>query len=137
MKAKDIMHAGAATIGEHETLTAAAKYMRDMGVGALPIVGDDHQLKGMLTDRDIVMKGVAAGRDPDSTTAGELAEGRTYHVGAEASVEQVLAVMEEHQIRRLLVVDEHHLLGIISEADIARHLPEHEIVPFVKAICAP
>ena len=45
--------------------------------------------------------------------------------------------MEEHQIRRLPVVDQHHLLGIISEADIARHLPEDEIAPFVKAICAP
>lgn len=137
MRAKDIMHPGAATIGEHETLTAAAKYMRDMGVGALPIVGEDRQLRGMLTDRDIVLKGVAAGRDLDSATAGALAQGRTYHVGAEASVEQVLAVMDQHQIRRLPVVDQHHLLGIISEADIARHLPEDEIAPFVKAICAP
>ena len=49
----------------------------------------------------------------------------------------MLNVMEEHQVRRLPVIDNHRLVGIVSEADIARHLPEHAIVQFVKAICSP
>ena len=135
--AKDIMQHGVACVGEHETLAATAQRMRDLGVGALPVWGDDDRLHGMVTDRDIVIKGIAAGHDPNTTTAGELAQGRVYHVGGEASIEQMLSVMEEHQIRRLPVIDNHRLVGIVSEADIARHLPKHAVAEFVKAICAP
>jgi CBS domain-containing protein len=135
--AKDIMHTGATCVGEHETLAVAARHMRDLGVGALPICGDDNRLHGMITDRDIVIKCLAAGNDPNATTAGELAQGSTYHVDADASIEEMLNVMEEHQVRRLPVIDNHRLVGIVSEADLARHLPEHAITQFVKAICAP
>ncbi|AGZ52153.1 CBS domain-containing protein [Mycobacterium kansasii] len=134
--AKDIMHIGATCIGEHETLAAAARHMRDLGVGALPICGDDDRLHGMITDRDIVTKCIAAGHDPNTMTASELAQGSTYHVEADASIEGMLNVMEEHQVRRLPVIEDHRLVGIVSEADIARHLPEHAIAQFVKAICA-
>ncbi len=134
--ARDIMHAGATCIGEHETLAVAAQHMRDLGVGALPICGDDDRLHGMITDRDIVIKCIAAGRDPNTVTAEELAQGAPYHADAEASIEHMLTVMEEHQVRRLPVIDNHRLIGIVSEADIARHLPEHAIAEFVKAICA-
>jgi len=134
--AREIMHARATCVGEHETLTAAAEHMRDLGVGALPICGDDDRLHGMITDRDIVIKCIASGRDPNAVTAGELAQGNTYRVDAGASIEEMLNVMEEHQIRRLPVIDNHRLVGIVSEADIARHLPEHAIAQFVKAICA-
>src|SRR6476660_10127319 len=85
--ARDIMRTGATCVREHETLTAAAQHMRDLGVGALPIFGDDDRLTGMITDRDIVIKCIAAGHDPNTTTAGELAQGSTYHVGAGASIE--------------------------------------------------
>jgi len=135
--AGEIMHAGASCIGEHESLTAAAQRMREIGVGALPICGDDDRLHGMITDRDIVIKCVAAGDDPDQVTAGQLAQGVTYHVDAAASIEHMLKVMEEHQVRRLPVLDSNHrLVGMVSEADIARHLPEHAIAHFVRAICA-
>jgi CBS domain-containing protein len=90
----------------------------------------------MITDRDIVIKCIAAGRDPNTVTAGELAQGTPYHVDAGASVEEMLNVMEEHQVRRLPVIDNHRLVGIVSEADIARHLPEYAIAEFVKAICS-
>ena len=135
--AAEIMHTGATCVREHETLTAAAMHMRDLGVGALPICGDDDRLHGMITDRDIVIKCVAAGRDPDTTTAGELAQGSVYHVEAGASIEEMLNVMEEHQVRRLPVIDNHRLVGIVSEADIARRLPEHAVAEFVKRICSP
>ncbi len=134
--AREIMHIGATCVGEHETVTAAARQMRDLGVGALPICGDDDRLHGMITDRDIVIKCIAAEHDPNTVLVSELAQGSAYHVDADASIEQMLTVMEEHQVRRLPVIDNHRLIGIVSEADIARHLPEHAIAQFVKAICA-
>ncbi|MDH6194016.1 CBS domain-containing protein [Mycobacterium frederiksbergense] len=135
--AREIMHAGTTCIGEHESLTSAALLMRDLGVGALPICGDDDRLHGVITDRDIVIKCIAAGNDPSSTTAGELAGGTPYHVGADANIQEMLMMMEEYQVRRLPVIENHRLVGIVSEADIARNLPDHEIAQFVKAICSP
>ncbi|HTZ13586.1 MAG TPA: CBS domain-containing protein [Mycobacterium sp.] len=134
--ARHIMHTGAKCVAAHETLTTTAPHMRDLGVGALPICGDDDQLHRMITDRDIVTKCIAGGHDPNAVTAGELAQGSTHHVDAGASIQEVLNVMEEHQIRRLPVIEGHRLVGMVSEADVARHLPEHAIVQFVKAICA-
>lgn len=135
--ARDIMNAGVTCVGEHETLTAAAQHMREHNIGALPICGDDDRLHGMLTDRDIVVKGLAEGLDPNTTTAGELARNSVYFVDVNASIPDMLNTMEEHQVRRLPVIEGHRLVGIVTEADIARHLPEHAIVQFVKAICAP
>jgi CBS domain-containing protein len=100
------------------------------------ICGDDDRLHGMITDRDIVVKCLAAGDDPSAVTAGELAQGNTYHVDATASVEEMLNMMEAHQVRRLPVMNNHRLVGIVTEADIARHLPEQAIVEFLRAICS-
>lgn len=131
------MHADAMCVADYESLETAARRMRDLGIGALPICGEDDRLHGMLTDRDIVIKCIAAGTDPRTVTAGELAQGATYYVETTASVEHMLAVMEQHQVRRLPVLDrKHHLVGIVSEADIARHLPAHATAQFVKAVCA-
>jgi CBS domain-containing protein len=134
--ARDIMHAGAECVGEHQTLQHAAQRMRDLGVGALPICGDDDRLHGIITDRDIVTKVIATGLDPASTTAGELAQGTPVTIDAQADVTQVLNSMEEHKIRRLPVIENHRLVGMISEADLARHLPEESVGQFVEAICA-
>jgi CBS domain-containing protein len=135
--AAEVMHSGVTCIGQHDTLVTAAQRMRELGVGALPICGDDNRLHGMLTDRDIVVKCIAAKSDPFTMTAGELAQETIHHVGSSASIQQMLDIMEQHQVRRLPVVDgNHRVVGIVSEADIARHLPEHSIAQFVKAICA-
>lgn len=100
--------------------------------------GDDDRLHGMITDRDIVIKCLATGTDATTTTAGELAQGSAYHASdSEATIQEMLNVMEEHQVRRLPVIENHRLVGIVSEADIARNLSEHEIAQFVKAICSP
>jgi CBS domain-containing protein len=111
--------------------------MREHDIGALPICGDDDRLHGMLTDRDIVVKGLAAGADPNTTTAGEPARDSVCYVDVNASIQEMLNVREEHQVRRLPVIEEHRPVGIVTEADIARHLPEHAVVQFVKAICSP
>jgi len=134
--ARDIMHAGAECIGEHETLAQAARRMRDLDVGALPVCGDDDQLNGIITDRDIVLKCVATGGNPETVTAGDLAQGKPFTIEPDASAEQVLRVMEQHRIRRLPVIDNNRPVGMISEADLARHLPEQSIAEFVGAVCA-
>jgi CBS domain-containing protein len=137
--ARDIMRAGVECIGEHETLQRAAARLRELDVGALPICGDDDRLHGMVTDRDIVVKCVAVGGDPAKMTASELAQGRAYWIDANADLDDVLAQMQEHQIRRLPVIEEHRLVGIISEADLGRHLSEvsaDKVGHFVEAVSA-
>ncbi|OAH12805.1 CBS domain-containing protein [Streptomyces jeddahensis] len=135
--ARDVMHTGADCVGEHETLDAAARRMRDLDVGALPICGDDDKLHGIITDRDIVVKCLAAGGDPTRMTAGELAQGKPVTVKADADIRQVLETMEEHRIRRVPIIDENkRLVGMISEADLARNLPEKEVGRFVEAVVA-
>jgi len=137
--ARDIMHVGAECIGEHETLAQAARRMRDLDVGALPVCGDDDQLSGIITDRDIVIRCLATGGNPETVTAGDLVQGKPFTIHADASAEQAVRVMEEHRIRRLPVIDNNNKnrpVGMISEADLARHLPEHAVAEFVGAVCA-
>ncbi len=137
-RAGDIMHAGAECVGEHDTLADAARIMRERDVGALPICGENQKLLGILTDRDIVLRCVAEGRDPGRITAGELAQGRPMVIEADEDTEQVLRVMEQYRVRRLPVINhpDHKLVGMISEADIARGLPQARLAEFVTAICA-
>ena len=132
--AQDIMHRGAKCIGEHESLQRAAQLMQELDVGSLPICGDDDRLHGIITDRDIVTKCVAGGADPARTTAGELARGTPVTVTSDADIRAVLQAMEKHQIKRLPVIDDHQLVGIISEADLARHLPERAVGEFAGAV---
>jgi CBS domain-containing protein len=135
--ARDIMHTGAQCVGERETLDEAARKMRDLDVGALPICGEDDRLHGIITDRDIVVKCLAAGGDPKRMTAGELAQGKPVTISSEADIRDVLRTMEEHQIRRLPIIDsDRRLVGMISEADVARNLPEKDVGRFVEAVVA-
>lgn len=134
--ARDIMHAGAKCIGEHESLKRAAQLMRDLDVGSLPICGEDDRLHGIVTDRDIVTRCVAEGADPAATTAGELAKGTPVTVTSSSDVSAVLQTMQEHKIRRLPVLEDQQLVGIISEADLARHLPHQDVAEFVEVVCA-
>jgi CBS domain-containing protein len=121
--ARDLMTPGAECIGVEETLVDAARKMRDLDVGALPICGEDQKLKGMLTDRDIVVRCLAEDGDPRQTKAGDLAQGKPVTIGADDSAEEALRTMAEHKVRRLPVIDGHKLVGIIAQADIARALP--------------
>jgi len=135
-QARDIMHPGAECIGEGDSVAAAAQKMRDLGVGSLPICGADDRLHGILTDRDIVLKCVAEGRDPALARAGDLAQGSLFWVEATAGVGEVLHQMEDHQVKRLPVIDNHRLVGIITEADLARNLDEHRLAEFVEKVYA-
>lgn len=121
--ARDIMTPAPTCVGENDTLVDAARLLASQNVGALPICGQDNRLKGMLTDRDIVVKCIAEGGDPAQTRAGDLAEGKPVTIGADDDVQEALATMQKHQVRRLPVIDGHDLVGIISQADVALALP--------------
>ena len=120
--ARDLMTPDPTCVKEDQTLADAARMMRDLDVGALPICGNDDRLKGMLTDRDIVVKCIAEGGDPRTATAGSLAEGKPLTIGADVDIREALEVMQDQQVRRLPVIEAHRLVGIVSQADIAREL---------------
>jgi CBS domain-containing protein len=121
-------------IGEKETLVDAARKMADKGVGSLPICGDDKRLKGMLTDRDIVVKALAKGRNPAEVTAGDLAQGKPVTIGADDDTSEILRTMASHQVRRLPVIDGHELVGIVAVADVAKALPDKPVGDLIDAI---
>jgi CBS domain-containing protein len=133
-QARDIMHPGAECIGEDDSVSAAAQKMRDLRVGSLPICGADDRLHGIITDRDIVLRCIAEGRDPAQVRAGDLAQETLYWVEATAGVGEVLHQMEGHQVRRLPVIENRRLVGIITEADLARSLDEHRLAEFVEKV---
>jgi CBS domain-containing protein len=135
--ARELMTPGAECIGENESLADAARKMRNLDVGALPICGEDNRLKGMVTDRDIVIRCVAEDGDPSQTRAGELGEGKPVTIGADDSIEEALRTMAEHQVRRLPVIDGHQLVGMLAQADIARALPEAATGDVVQDVSQP
>jgi CBS domain-containing protein len=132
--ARELMTPGAECIGVDETLVQAARKMRDLGVGSLPICGEDNRLKGVLTDRDIVVKCLAEGGDPSSAKAGEFAEGKPVTIGADDPAEEALKTMAAAKVRRLPVIDGHDLVGMLAQADVARALPDASVGDLLEAI---
>lgn len=136
-KARDVMSGGAECVGENETVLDAAKKLAELDVGAMPICGEDNRLKGMLTDRDIVVKVLARDRDPAATKAGEVADQpEVVTIGADDSVDEALRTMKEHRVRRLPVIDGHDLIGVVSQADLAQALEDEQVGELVEAISA-
>jgi len=131
---REFMTTDAQCIKENQSLADAARMMLDLDCGSLPICGDDGRLKGMITDRDIVLKCVAVGRDPREMTARDLATGRPYWVEADANVDAAIEMMEKYQIRRLPVIADHKMVGIISQGDIARNYSEERVGELVEHI---
>jgi CBS domain-containing protein len=132
--ARDIMSKDATCVRSNESVAVAAKRMAELGVGALPICGEDDRLKGMITDRDIAIKVVAAGKDPNSCDAGEFAQGEAVTIGADDDINELLQTMSQHKVRRLPVIDGHKLVGIVAQADVARALPDPRVGDLVEAL---
>jgi CBS domain-containing protein len=125
--AREIMTSDVECVGENDDLVTAARKMRDLNVGALPICGEDNKLHGMLTDRDIVVKCLAEGGDPANTKAGSLGEGKPITIGADDDLEEAIRTMRQYQVRRLPVIDGHKLVGMVAQADIAKALPPEKV----------
>jgi CBS domain-containing protein len=117
---REVMTSNPCTIDADKPISYAAKMMRDEDVGLAPVVEGD-RLVGTLTDRDIAIRVVAEGRDPDSTKAKDVASTNVVTVDPEQNLDEALRLMAEHQVRRLPVVEEDgRVVGVVAQADVAR-----------------
>jgi|ERR1051326_8206449 CBS domain-containing protein len=132
--ARGIMTESAECVREDQTVLEAAQKLTQLGVGALPICGTDDRLKGMLTDRDIVVKVLGAGKDVSSVRAGDLAQGEAVTIGADDDTTEILRTMTSHKVRRLPVIDGHRLVGVVALADVARNLPDPQVGDLLEAL---
>lgn len=132
--ARQIMTPNPECVRASDTVLDAARRMAQLGVGALPICGEDNRLKGMITDRDVVVKVLAEGKDPRAVHCDELAQGEAVTVGADDEAAEILATMTAHQVRRLPVIDGHDLVGIVAQADVARALDDPSTGDLLKAL---
>ncbi len=127
MKVREIMTSeGLATASLDTTLAEIAMRMRDENVGAIPVVDDDDNLTGIITDRDIVVRGIAEGEDPNECTAEEILSEQLHTIHPDADLEDAADLMAEHQIRRLPVVEDEVIVGMISLGDLAVKSDEDE-----------
>lgn len=125
-KASDIMTRDITVIREEETIREAAERLAKDDVGVLPITDNRKHLKGMLTDRDIVVHVIAQGKDPDNTRARELEQGELVTLRPDDSIKHALDLMAEHKVRRLPVVDGDRIIGMVSQADVAKSVSPEE-----------
>lgn len=121
--AKDLMTSPAECLAPDETLVTAARMLSKYDVGSMPILDGD-TLVGVVTDRDIVVEAIAKGLDPKDTPVSAIASTNVVTIEASAPVEEVAALMAEHQVRRLPVVDGGKVVGVVAQADVARELDE-------------
>jgi CBS domain-containing protein len=134
-KARDIMTPMAEWIDLDLSVFEAAKRMAKDDYGALPICNGQGRLQGMVTDRDIVVKVVAAGKDPKATKVSELAtQPEVVTIGADDSIEEAMKTMKKYAVRRLPVIDGTDLVGMVSQADLAKSLPEKKTGDLIDAI---
>lgn len=132
--ARELMTSDVRCVDSADTVLDAARRMAELDVGALPICGQDNRLKGMITDRDIVVKVLAAGKDPMAVHTSELAQGEVVTIGADDDAEEILRTMAEHKVRRLPVIDGHQLIGLVAQADVARALKNPELGSLLTAL---
>lgn len=135
--ARDIMTAGTEHLSEDATVAEAAQRLADRGVGALPVCDVGGHLIGIVTDRDLVVEVMAAGKDPTTTRVIDLVHGEAVTIGADDSVEEAIRTMQEHKVRRLPVIDGSDMVGMVSQADVARACPSDKTGELVAAISEP
>jgi CBS domain-containing protein len=117
---RDAMTPNPRTVSADQTVADAARLMRDEDVGLAPVVEGD-RLVGTVTDRDIAIRVVAEGRDPQGTTVREIASTDLVTVDPQQDLNEALRLMARHQVRRLPVVEEDgRLVGVVAQADVAR-----------------
>jgi CBS domain-containing protein len=136
-KARELMTPDPVIVSGSESVQDAAVLMAESGLGALPICSEGGTLTGMITDRDIVVKVLAAGKDPRAVHVDEITQSEAVTVGADDEVDELLNTMVEHGVRRVPVVDGTRVVGIIAQADIARHMSEPDVGLLVEAISTP
>ena len=131
---RDVMTSNPRTLAADRPVADAAKLMRDEDVGLVPVVEGD-RLVGTLTDRDIAIRVVADGRDPESTSVREVASTDLVTIDPEQDLDEALRLMAQHQVRRIPVVEEDgRLVGVVAQADVARQSDDRRTGEVVERI---
>jgi CBS domain-containing protein len=131
---RDVMTSNPCSIDAERSVAYAAKMMREEDVGLAPIVEDD-KLIGFMTDRDIAIRVVAEGRDPDQIKVRDVASTQLVTVDPQQDLDEALRMMAKHQVRRLPVVEEDgRLVGIVAQADVAREGDDRQTGQLVEEI---
>jgi CBS domain-containing protein len=131
---QEAMTANPCAIDADKPISYAAKMMRDEDVGLAPVVEGD-RLVGVVTDRDIAIKAVAAGKNPEKTTVREIASTDVVTVTPDQDLDEALRLMAQHQVRRLPVVERNgRLVGVLAQADVAREADDAKTGELVEQI---
>ena len=133
---RDVMTGDPRSISVSASVAEAARLMRDEDIGSLPVT-DGEALVGMITDRDITIRVVAEAADTQTTPVGDVASRDVISVGPDDDLDEALQLMARHQVRRLTVVEEGRLVGIVAQADIALRENETKTGQLVEAISEP
>jgi CBS domain-containing protein len=132
-KIREVMTPAPETIQADRPASEAAKKMKEADAGMIPVM-DNGNLLGTVTDRDIALRVVAEGKDPQSTTVGEIASKDVVTVQPDESLDDALQKMAKHQVRRLPVVENGRLIGVVAQADVAREGSEQAVGHTVEEI---
>lgn len=124
MKVREAMTSPAIRIQKNETVEVAARTLAHYNIGALPVCGSDGKVCGVVTDRDLVTRCIAAGRSPGNTTVGQVMSGNVVEVSGDMDTGEAARLMGQKQIRRLPVMENGKLRGMISLGDITKAAPE-------------
>src|SRR5438270_1931070 len=120
MKVREIMTSGSlATATLDTTLEEIANMMKAEDLGAVPVLDEDEKLAGLITDRDIVIRAIAEGEDPTECTAEDILSEQLHTIGPDADLQEAIDLMSRHQVRRLPVVEEDQMVGVLSLGDVA------------------
>ena len=131
---RDLMTSNPRTVDPSTPVSEAAQVMKQEDVGSVPVVDGD-TLVGIVTDRDIALRVVAEGRDPQSSTVGDIASRELVTVDPQQSLDEALRLMAQHQVRRLPVCEEDgRLVGIVAQADVAREIGDQKTGDLVEQI---
>jgi CBS domain-containing protein len=133
---KDVMTPAVQTVSPSQSLAEAAEVMKGEDVGSVPVVAEG-RLAGILTDRDIVTRAVAERLDPQAVKVGEVASRELVTVEPEQDLDEALALMARHQVRRLPVLEEGRLVGMLAQADVALEAKEKKVGETVEEISKP
>ena len=135
-RVRDAMTEDPRSIAASEPVVDAARLMREQHVGSLPVT-DNEKLVGMITDRDITTRVVAEAADPKTTSVGEVYSRDLISVEPDQDLDEALQLMARHQVRRLAVIENGSLVGIVAQADIALRENEQKTGELVEAISEP
>jgi CBS domain-containing protein len=135
-RVSDAMTADPVTISRSNSVIEAARLMESADVGSVPVI-DDGTPVGIVTDRDIAIRAVAHGMDPSGTRVGEIATAQPYYVHPDQDLDEALELMAYRKVRRLPVVDDGQLVGMLAQADVVHEAKEKKAAHVIEEISQP